>query len=205
METKKNIYKKLFAFQQDAPFLDKTASGYGYKYTPFAEILEKIKPVLNKHKLGFSQMADGENLKTVIFDYESGESLESTCSMGIEHLVYTKKINSKGNEVEVLQGFDGMNRPQAYGSMITYFKRYALSAMLGLSTDDDADGRNKRVEKAEKANLPNGGREELTPNHKSFSSIVTALSKKTHTIEQIENKYYIAPDNRIFLLKEAGI
>ena len=30
--------------------------------------------------------------------------------------------------------------PQEVGSQITYFKRYALSALLGLSTEDDDDG-----------------------------------------------------------------
>jgi len=198
----KSIYKKIYEFQQEVPFIGKTASGYGYNYTPFTEIIEKIKPILKKYKLGFSQMIENENLKTVVFDYESGESLESSASMGLDSLVYIKKLNNKGKEVEVLQGFDGMNRPQAYGSMITYFKRYALSAMLGLATDEDADGRNKRVEKA---NLPHGGRAELTPKHKSFADIIQAISKKTYTIEQIEKKYYISDENREFLLKEAGV
>jgi hypothetical protein len=32
-----------------------------------------------------------------------------------------------------------MNDYQAYGSGVTYFRRYALSSMLGLVTDKDTD------------------------------------------------------------------
>ena len=38
--------------------------------------------------------------------------------------------------------------PQAYGSVITYQRRYALSAILGLNTDSDDDG-NKASEEPE--------------------------------------------------------
>jgi hypothetical protein len=40
----------------------------------------------------------------------------------------------------LLRGFEGMNKAQAIGSLITYFRRYALSAILGLVTDADSDG-----------------------------------------------------------------
>jgi hypothetical protein len=41
--------------------------------------------------------------------------------------------------------------PQAYGSVITYQRRYALSAILGLNTDEDDDG-NKASTQKEKLN-----------------------------------------------------
>ena len=33
-----------------------------------------------------------------------------------------------------------MNTAQAYGSLITYFRRYTISSLLGLITDKDTDG-----------------------------------------------------------------
>lgn len=41
------------------------------------------------------------------------------------------------------------NDPQAFGSSITYMRRYCLSAIVGVSTDDDDDG-----EKAMRRNEP---------------------------------------------------
>lgn len=60
---------------------------------------------------------------TRVMHGESGEWIEDTCSTEIE----TQK---------------GCNRYQSMGSAITYLRRYSLSAMLGVASDDDNDGGN---------------------------------------------------------------
>lgn len=122
-----NLYKALADFQQEVPAIYKGTSGYGYKYADWSEIIEKITPVLKKHGLGFTQPLDGTNLKTIVFHVESGETIE-----GI---------------VEIPQGVElkGMNDFQVMGSAITYLRRYSLSAMLGLVTDEDADAAGEQI------------------------------------------------------------
>lgn len=117
----KNIYKALASFQQEVPVIHKDTQGFNYSYADLPTIFEVINPLLKKHGLGFTQLVNGTNIKTVLFHVESGETLES--------------------ETAIPQGvqMNKMNDFQVLGSAITYIRRYALSAMLGLVTDKDTD------------------------------------------------------------------
>lgn len=117
----KHLFKALAAFQQEVPVIHKGTQGYGYSYADLPTIFEKINPLLKKHGLGFSQLLDGLKIKTIVFHCESGESIESVC--------------------DIPQGISlkGMNEFQVAGSAITYFRRYSLSAILGIVTDKDTD------------------------------------------------------------------
>jgi len=133
----KNIYKALADFQQEVPVILKETSGYSYKYADLPAILEVINPLLKKNGLGFYQAVNMAQLKTVIFHIESGETIESNTDMPFDSLVYEETPDKKKF---VLRGFEGMNKAQAIGSLITYFRRYSLSSLLGLVTDKDTDG-----------------------------------------------------------------
>lgn len=124
-----NLFKALAAFQQEVPVIHKGTSGYGYSYADLPAIFEKINPLMKKHGLGFSQLLNGSALDTIIFHVESGE-------------VFTSSI-------EIPQGVQlkGMNDFQVLGSAITYLRRYALSAALGLVTDKDTDAAGVQEEK----------------------------------------------------------
>lgn len=136
----KTIYKALANFQQEVPVIIKDTSGYGYKYADLPKILEVINPLLKKHSLGFTQLINGTKIKTILFELESGETIESDTDMPIDSLNYEEGLDKKGNKKMLLRGFEGMNKAQAIGSLITYFRRYALSSILGLVTDADSDG-----------------------------------------------------------------
>lgn len=116
-----NIYKKLADFQQECPPIFRGTKGYGYSYADLPQILEVINPLLKKNKLGFTQLINGHSLKTILFDTESDQVIESI--------------------TDIPQGVQlkGMNDFQVMGSGITYIRRYALSAILGIITDIDTD------------------------------------------------------------------
>lgn len=76
---------------------------------------------MKKHNLGFTQLVGENNIKTIIFDVESGESIETVTNI-------PRNVTLKG-----------MNDFQVLGSAITYIRRYALSSALGLITDTDTD------------------------------------------------------------------
>ena len=130
MESKTELFKALAAFQQEVPTIHKGCKGFGYSYAELHTILEKINPLMSKHGLGFTQLLnskEGENyLVTVLFHVETGESIESTTLIP---------------QVEL----KGMNAYQAFGSGVTYFRRYALSSALGLVTDKDTDASGEQV------------------------------------------------------------
>jgi ERF superfamily len=145
MIKEKTIYSALADFQQEVPVISKDTSGYNYKYADLPKIFETINPLLKKHGLGFYQAINGSSIKTVIFHVDSNTSIESITDIPFDSLVYEEvsKVDYKTKvetKVQVIKGFEGMNRAQAIGSLITYFRRYSLSSILGLVTDVDTDG-----------------------------------------------------------------
>lgn len=116
----KEIYKALAQFQYEVPILHKDTKGFSYTYTDLPEIIRVITPYLKKHGLGFTQLIEGNKLKTIIFHFESGETIESGADIPEETM-------------------KGMNKFQTLGSAITYLRRYMLSSALGLVTDKDLD------------------------------------------------------------------
>ena len=133
----KAIYKSLADFQQEVPVIHKGTSGYGYTYADLPAIFETINPLLKKHGLGFTQVFDhaqgGSCLVTHLFHVDTGEVLSS------ELLIPQGVSLAKMNEFQVL------------GSGITYLRRYALSAILGLVTDKDTDASGDQIKKTNKA------------------------------------------------------
>jgi hypothetical protein len=132
----KNLLKSLAEFQQEVPVIHKGTQGYGYSYANLATIFEVINPILKKNKLGFTQLVGDNNIKTIIFHYESGEQLETITTI------------PQGTNLK------GMNDFQTLGSAITYIRRYALSSALGLITDKDTDASGEQVKPTAKVEQP---------------------------------------------------
>jgi hypothetical protein len=131
----KNLFKALADFQNEVPTIHEDTKGYNYTYSNLNTIFKTIKPLLKKNNLGFTQLLNGKNLKTIIYHIDSGESLES--------------------EVEIPQDvkLNSMNTFQVMGSAITYYRRYSLSAALGLITDKDIDAKGDETKAIKKAKV----------------------------------------------------
>ena len=116
----KNLIKSLSAFQNECPIIHKDTKGHNYTYADLPQIFSTINPLMKKHGLCFSQLLENDGLRTILFHVESGESLESFTPI--------PKIK-----------LGSMNEYQSFGSGVTYYRRYAISSMLGLVTDKDID------------------------------------------------------------------
>ena len=123
----KSIYKALADFQSECPIIFKDTQGYSYTYADLPQIIKIIMPLMTKHKLGFAQPLTNDGIETIIFHWESGETITS-------HTIVPRVDLAK------------MNPYQAYGSGITYYRRYALASILGLVTDKDTDAAGQVVE-----------------------------------------------------------
>lgn len=172
----KALYKALAAFQSEVPNIYKNANGYNYKFADLGEINDIIKPLLTKHGLGYVQPLEGSGVKTIIFHTESGESIEST--------------------VEVPQGvkLNGMNDFQVLGSAITYLRRYSLSSMLGLITDEDADAAGEQV-KQKATKEVRDRKAESAAGSEPMGEDVLARAKKSIN-EELEKHDYIRADQK---------
>lgn len=128
----------------------KDGGGYEFHYADLADIMEAIKEILAKNELFVTHpvviRGDKLFLKTEI-RHSSGETLESTIPIAAP-----------------------AGRPQDFGSQMTYLRRYALSALLGIASEEDDDGnaaqgnqaqtgqRNKAAAKAAGGPKPQGQR-----------------------------------------------
>jgi len=104
----KAIYKALADFQQEVPVIHKGTKGYGYSYADLPAIFEIINPILKKNKLGFTQLIQGKDIKTILFHTETGETIETV------------------TEIPQDVTLKGMNSFQVSGSAFTYFRRYGF-------------------------------------------------------------------------------
>lgn len=115
----KNIAKALDTFHLEMEPITKDSDNpfFKSKYTSLDHIINKVEAPLHNAGLSFAQFPDGENgLTTILIHVESGEYLEAT---------YTIPL--------------AKNDPQGAGSALTYMRRYALGAVLGLATETDDD------------------------------------------------------------------
>jgi len=121
----KQLWKALGQAQAEYPPIPKSKKAqvgtYSYKYADLADIIPAVTPVNVKYGLVVTQIPfteDGQHKLLTTLAHESGESIDGV--MDLE-----PKDRS----------------PQALGSAITYARRYAMSAMLGIVTEDDDDGK----------------------------------------------------------------
>lgn len=118
-ENTKQITDAIITFHEEVNNIPKTASNpfFKSKYVPLDKILTAIREPLKTANLAFVQFPTESGGLTTRLMHNSGEWLEDTFFM-------------KPTKED----------PQGYGSVITYQRRYALSSILGLNTDEDDDG-----------------------------------------------------------------
>lgn len=124
-ESTSELFAAFAKFQGDVENASKGKQGHGYKYADLAECINTAKPELLKNGLAVAQMlGSDENRKqtlTTILTHSSGQWMSSEFTM-----------------VEaVLAGGSGKNPAQTLGSAITYQRRYAYAAILGLAQEDE--------------------------------------------------------------------
>lgn len=168
----KEIAKALIQFHIKVETIKKDATNpfFKSKYASLSNILEAIQIPLEESGLSFSQLPTGENgLTTILMHGESGEYLQADYTM---------------QPVK--------NDPQGKGSVITYQRRYALSAILGLNIDEDDDGNagthgGKTPEQAVENNKP-----WLNENSKEFTGAVEKLKAGKSSIKALREYFKIS-------------
>jgi len=121
-----NIYPQLAKFQQSVGTITKDSTGHNYKYASFDKIVETITPFLKECNLGFTHTFD-----------TSMEGIDIICTLFSTKEDVEPIVSRATLPKEMMKG---MNASQSVGASITYFRRYTLSAILGLVTDEDTDG-----------------------------------------------------------------
>src|SRR5690554_900702 len=127
-ESIKNLAVALSKFQAEVQNPKNTADNpfYNSRYAPLQDVLNEVRPLLSKYGLSILQSpaGDGQSVSIVtLLLHESGEWIE------FDPLVLKAEKMT----------------PQGAGSAITYGRRYALSAVLGISSEDDDDANSLEI------------------------------------------------------------
>ena len=98
----------------------KSGGTYSFRYATLDHIIEAIRKPLTENGLWFTQVLESDEggkyrLITRLL-HESGESIESRTPLLVEN-----------------------TGSQGFGSALTYMRRYALTALLGIAADEDDD------------------------------------------------------------------
>ncbi len=98
----------------------KAGGDYSYKYADLSDILKIARPILAKNGISIIQSPTNEHAGAVTIitrlGHRSGQWIESALTLPV-----------------------GDAKPQTLGSAITYGRRYAAAAILGLSPEEDDD------------------------------------------------------------------
>ncbi len=122
----KELAQALLEVQRAMPAVDKdskasvpTKNGgkYEYEYVSLDHLLKVALPILHAHDVVLVQAPTIGALKTLLIHSPSGEQIESEMNLMLPQ-----------------------ENPQGQGSAITYARRYALTAILGISGQKDDDG-----------------------------------------------------------------
>jgi len=143
------IAKALAKAQSEFPVVKKTKEGQignlKYKYATLSNLIDAIKGPFHKNGLCFTQVihqipAGGSFLETILI-HESGEHLQS-------HYELPSARDTK---------------PQEFGKLLTYARRYSLEAISGLCSEDDTDGAGSPTLQSPARQTSKGQKQQLTP------------------------------------------
>lgn len=111
------------------------------KYAPLPDILNVVRPVLAKYGLTLTQYP--------VTNEDGG--------IGVESML----LHRSGQYIQYDPYFltPAKNDPQTAGGAITYARRYALNAVLGISGEEDDDGNGASGKKPSKSEEPDVERE----------------------------------------------
>lgn len=173
----KAIMGAIFKVQQGVGEIKKASKGQvgtrQYSYANMNDTWAAIKPLMAQNSLVYTQSPTtggasmGQFFETTIYHTESGEWISQIMQMSLQK-----------------------DDPQGIGSAITYYRRYMLTSMLGLITDDDNDARDHSLATAQqKAQIVGAVKEtypEVTKSEEIIQVIMNIVGKYPGNIRQDE-------------------
>lgn len=101
------------------PSFNRVNPHFKSKYADLGEVLSVVRPALSKHGIAIMQMTDVTDTGIVL---------------------HTRLTHTSGQWIEGVYPVSPMGTHQQMGAALTYAKRQALSAIVGVAGEDDTDG-----------------------------------------------------------------
>ena len=152
------IYAKIHAAKQEIGVVKKNAKNPHFKntYADLNALLEAVEPILLEKGLILLQPIKDGKVFTQIIDIDNGEMIESNIDL-------SPNLTA-----------------QALGSQITYFRRYQISAILSLMSDDD-DG--------QKASAP---QRKQTIDNARFEKALETIKQGTYSVHLLKSTFELS-------------
>lgn len=122
LDAKLSLLKSFVQVKQALEQPSKSKDGYGYKYADLNAVLTAIQKAIGGLDLAYIQQPVNEIAKT-----------------GVENYIF----NSKGAVIDFGSYLLDITKPQAqqYGSALTYCRRYSISSIFGIASEEDTDAK----------------------------------------------------------------
>lgn len=203
-----NIHKKILKIADAAGVLQKSKTGFNYKYVPEEEIQAKVTACMQKYGVMLYPSIVPGTLTVEAYTYEKPKTKKVKDEKGKDVIVdYTVPVNEVIVKAEVIYTWVNTDDPndrfecrwayigqmedaaQAFGAGATYGNRYYLMKALQLATteaDPDAyRSKQKAAEDYEQEKEQKAAAEELAKAVKEVVETGSALMKKGFTKEQV--------------------
>lgn len=138
--------------EKEVKVATKSGSGYKFKYADLAGCMKAAAPGLKENGLSVVQLVSSGKLITLLL-HESGQWIKSVVALPQQSTDY-----------------------QAFGSALTYLKRYTYCAILGIVADADDDGNYAQGNHVEFVNNP---RQQISKENDSGNLEKQALAEVT--------------------------
>lgn len=163
------IAQALSKAQSELDSAKKDNSGYGYNYSDLATVIANAKPVLSKFGLAITQLVgktDSSVSVTTILTHESGQHFKSDATLPV--------IDMKG-----------CNAAQGAGASLSYLRRYAYQAIIGMASEDN-DASSEGYKSKASVSASSKSSETSTPEAKkttTFKRVATATTTASSKVE----------------------
>lgn len=192
-EHKLNLYQKLAKIRKPVEVLSKNRTGYNYKYVSDDVILSKLTGLMDKYGVSLVPAVVPGTTSITPYSYtvvklDKAKNKTETVNNDVlvkADLLYRWVDDETGESIEVPWTLVGQqaNVSQAFGSGMTYCRRYFLLHYFDVSTvEDDPDAWRSRQQKAELE-------ETISRVHVLVTSYIALNPGKRAEISEIIHKY----------------
>lgn len=135
-----NVFTKIAAVQQSVEAVKRTTEGYGYKYATLNDVWQFVKDGMKTYGLGWTAIGSSE----IVGADGDMPTVYNTLTIAVyetthEHAGLTDML-AHGEAVSSCYTYPA-TAAQQVGSFETYYRRYGLIHLLGLTTVMDDDGK----------------------------------------------------------------
>lgn len=181
--------------------MQRTKSGYGYKYVPEEEILAKISVFMDKYELSLIPGIVGNTTAVVPYHYiktkstKDGKIYEEQCNEVLVNADTTWTwVNNENPEERIEVGWalvgQQADASQAFGSGLTYAGRYFLLKYFNVATpNDDPDNFRSKQKQAELEEQKMLSDEIITTADTLIRAYLSEHPDKTEDVKAFANKY----------------